>query len=170
LVTRDTARYFVPGFGIDEETECLFGWWRFPADLTDTTPNAQRCKPLLAQRSDFLAPAAKTEVNDHADLRAVLAGYSRWVTIPPLAQGVVLLGVIAALAFRRRRPGLRDAIDAAMAATAGLALLVLGVATSMYEVRYGLTATVLFGLAGALAAQRLRFVITWGRPWKTTST
>lgn len=177
LVATDTARYLVPGLGIDAETECLFGWWRFPADLTDSAPNTQRCKPLLAQRSGFLAPPARTDVNDHAGLRSVLAWYSRWITVPPLAQGIVVLGVIAALAYRRRVPGLRYAIDAAMVATAGLVLLVLAVATSMYEIRYGLTATVLFGLAGVLATHRLLVCGRWrdpslttGRPWKTTST
>ncbi len=151
LVARDTARFLTPGRPVGAATRCLFGWWDFPATLPDTVPNTSRCKPLLSA-ARFTPEPVNPVRDEHTGLRSVLAWYSRHATVPPLVVGLCLLLCLAAPLRPRGAPA---RWDAALPAVIGLGLIVLSVATSMYEIRYGLTSIALLGVGGALAAHQL---------------
>ncbi|BCJ70976.1 hypothetical protein CS0771_05200 [Catellatospora sp. IY07-71] len=159
LVARDTARFLAPGRPVDTASRCLFGWWDFPATLPDPARNTARCKPLLAAAT-FTPEPVNPVRDEHAGLRAALAWYSRHVTVPPLVTGVCLLLCLAAPLRPRGAPA---RWDAALPAAIGLGLIVLSVATSMYEIRYGLTSIALLGVGGALAAHQLAAAVRAAR-------
>lgn len=159
LVARDTARFLAPGRPVDAASRCLFGWWDFPASLPDKVRNTARCKPLLAAGT-FTPEPVNPAADEHPGLRAALARYSRHVTVPPLVTGVCLLLCLAAPLRPRGAPA---RWDAALPAAIGLGLIVLSVATSMYEIRYGLTSIALLGVGGALAAHQLTAAVRAAR-------
>lgn len=153
LVGRDTARFLAPSSPVDPSTACLFGWWRLPASVPDVVAKEGRCKPLLSRAGPADWRPAEPHSNAHARLRSALAWYAGWAVTPPIVVGLcVLLALIAAVWPPRRG---WHGLDAVTLAAAGLGLIVLAMATSMYDIRYGMSATMLLAIAGPLAAHRI---------------
>ncbi len=63
---------------------------------------------------------------------------------------------MVAVVFRPRRGFWRERLDITLLGGTGLALLVVAVATSQFDYRYGLPAIPLISAAGALAVTQLR--------------
>jgi hypothetical protein len=147
VVLRETGWHFIPGLvRFDAGQRCLARAWQLPVSPTDTcqtylyTINADgRAKP---------SPQATA-------LRPVLRAYSRDGRVPG---PVLLLGIalaVAGAAWRPRRPGWADGRDGLLFGATGLGLVVLSVATSMYDPRYMMPALFFIGIGAALGTHRL---------------
>lgn len=155
-VLSDLGKYLLPGqqhYG--PSMNCLSSWWLIPSDLRDTVAKEDRCKPLLADGSSFASEPSASQVEPSV-LRDFLAWYSRHVQTPHTALGIAVLLGLAALAFRVRRGRWRDGLDAGLLVGTGPALMVVAVATSMYEPRYGVPSITLIAVGAMLAVHRLR--------------
>ncbi|MFL6076316.1 MAG: hypothetical protein ACJ73S_23225 [Mycobacteriales bacterium] len=154
-VVRDTLKYFdlsrndpapfrKPLPYLDDRTVLCNQWMRFPADPAPAPPQQTQvsCAPMLQSYNPNLHPARTA--SNHAAARFLHAWSRIAVTPGPLLAIALLLG-LAALA----RPG-RLRWDAPVLALAGLALLVIPSATSLFDARYGVPALAVLPPAGAL--------------------
>lgn len=163
LVLHDTGRYLLPGMSMGPATTCLAGWSMLPADPSRKPPLAWRCMPFIASGDGFSAdpvPPARTE---HNNLQDFLHGYSKWVYTPHAALGLGVLLAVLALFWRPRHGRWRDGLDAALFAGTALAMLVVGVSTSLYSIRYGIPPITLIAIGGTLALYRLHQAFTTPR-------
>nr|BFF04267.1 hypothetical protein GCM10020241_59420 [Streptoalloteichus tenebrarius] len=159
-VANDLAKYLLPGHPYGPELTCLGGWWVLPADLRDLPGEQQGCKPRLNVGDRYVGEAAPGELAPESRTRAFLAAYSRHAQVPPGVLGLSVLLTLASVVWRVRRPGFRDGLDALLFAAVGVALLVLAVATSMLEPRYGIPSITVLSVGGALAIHRLRATLS----------
>lgn len=156
-VLKDVSKYLVPGTqAMGPPMTCLSNWWTMPADLRDTGAPDSRCKPLLASGDRFLADPADPRLAPSSPSRELLSDYSRLVRVPAWVLGLSVLLAFAALVWRVRRGRWLDGLDAALLVGVGLAMMVVAVATSMYEPRYGVPSITLMSAGAALAVHRLR--------------
>ncbi|SHF06230.1 hypothetical protein [Streptoalloteichus hindustanus] len=162
-VAGDLAHYLLPGQKYGPDLTCLGNWWVMPADLRDV-PGEPRCKQQLNRDGAFVGEAAPNEWTPSSRSREFLADYSRAVQVPPAALGLAVLLALAAVVWRVRRPGFRVGLDALLFAAVGVALLVLAVATSMLEPRYGIPSITLLSVGGVLAVHRLRTTFSTSPP------
>ncbi|MGH3624564.1 MAG: hypothetical protein ACRDQ5_22715, partial [Sciscionella sp.] len=160
LVLHDTGRYLLPGMSMGPATRCLAGWSMLPADPSRDPPLAWRCMPFIASSDGFSPDPVPPAETSHNSLQNVLRGYSEWVYTPHVALGLGVLLAVVALFWRPRRGRWRDGLDAALFAGTGLALLVAGVASSLYSIRYGIPTITLIAVGGALALYRLHQAFT----------
>jgi hypothetical protein len=157
LVFSDLGRYLLPGRQMGPATTCLAGWSMLPADPSREPVLAGRCMPFLAGPGFQPGPLPPAQT-EHSGLQQFLHGYSKWVYTPHTALGLAVLVSFVALVWRPRRDRYRDALDAALFTGTALALLLAGVAVSLYSIRYGLPPAILLAIGGALALDRLRRV------------
>jgi hypothetical protein len=154
-VVRDTLKYFdlsrndpapfrKPLPYLDGRVVLCNQWMRFPADPAPAPPQRTQvsCAPMLQSYNPNLHPTGTA--SSHAAARFLHAWSRIAVTPGPLLAVALLLGV-AALA----RPG-RLRWDAPLLGLAGLALLVIPSATSLFDARYGVPALAVLPPAGAL--------------------
>ncbi len=127
------------------------------------------CHPKMSGNVGFDTAMASPGYRDPGPLTAVLSSYHHYVYLPGMLWGV---GIVVAVwggiydSRRRRQVGpmrepRRDGIDAMMLSLLGLALLVLAVATSMSDYRYGVPTLALIPPAGALAWHCLGSRLEW---------
>jgi hypothetical protein len=156
LVAADTSRFLLPFRDMGPRTTCLAGWWRMPADPRDPSPSlGGRCRPLLGGPDYRVMPVVPT--GGPTRLTRALHWYSLHARTPRIALLLAVLAALAAAVWRPRRlPGWRhDGLDALLLAGTGLAILTISVATSMFDLRYGVPALAVLPAAGALGVHRL---------------
>ncbi|MBO0841470.1 MAG: hypothetical protein J2O49_11690, partial [Sciscionella sp.] len=167
LVGRDTAKYLLPGQPVTSWDTCVGGWWAMPAQLTDNSTFQTRCKALMTYPTFNVNPVWPP-VGGPSRSRAALAWYSSHGTVPHIGLGITVLLALAGIAWRWRRPDWRADLPAVLLVGSGLGMLVVGVATSEYSVRYGIPSTVLMTAGAALALYRLRTVFPRWRENRST--
>ena len=84
-----------------------------------------------------------------------LAAYGRWATTPGPLYGLGVVLALVAAGWRWRRPGWRTAADALLFVGTGFGLIVVSVATSIFDYRYSVPAVLLVPLGIALALHRI---------------
>jgi hypothetical protein len=162
VVVRETGWYLVPGTGpTDRSSRCLMNAWLMPGQRSDL------CQTFVIGESN---PSGQPDVvgmspaDPHALLRRVLHQYAVASITPRLLLSLLLLVPIVALLWRRRstptvprtaEPAL--ALDGLFLSAIGLALLVIPVATLMFDVRYGIPSVAFLPLGAALALCRFPF-------------
>jgi hypothetical protein len=154
-VGRDTVHFVQPGWPLPERLACVNGRWRLPS-------GPGLCPPeLVVDR--FTTPAGAGPAGAIVTpLNAALKRYGDTLTVPPLGLFVIAVFVLVAVAVRRGWRCL-DGRDALFLATLGVSVIVLSVATSGIDWRYGVPSVALVPMAGAFAVQLLRPVPGPGR-------
>jgi len=149
MVAEETSWHLRLHAPVTGQAECLTRQWLPPATpgapcvpryyLPTFTPGGQPPQPFLVTTADTRR----------------LEAYGRFATTPgPLYAIGVVVAVFAALWRPRRRPW-RDAADGLLFAGAGFALIVISVATSLFDYRYGVPAVLLIPVGLALSITRL---------------
>jgi hypothetical protein len=162
VVVRETGWYLVPGTGPkDGSSRCLMHAWLMPGQASDL------CQTFVISGSNPSGQpgvVSMSPADPRALLRRVLHQYAAASITPRLLLGLLLLVPIIALVWRRRstptepRTGERTAaFDGLFLSAIGLALLVIPVATLMFDVRYGIPTVAFLPLGAALALCRFRF-------------
>jgi hypothetical protein len=152
LVLRDLGKYLLPGQEIGPKTRCLALWSTFPPDLGADPPV---CQPFTAASNGFDPDPADYKTDRHLPLQNVFYVYSQYVQTPAAVLGACVLITLVALAWRPRQGRYRDALDAALLVSAGIGLLLISVATTLYSIRYGVPPLTLMVMGGVLALHRL---------------
>jgi hypothetical protein len=150
MVVEGTSWHLVFKAPLDSVAECYSaGRW---------IPPAQPGKPCQAP---YYLPTADAHQwtppspNTPNPMAQKLAAYGGWATTPgPLYALGVVLALIAAV-WRCRRPGWRVAADALLFVGTGFGLLVVSVATSIFDYRYSIPAVLFIPLGIALALHRI---------------
>lgn len=161
LVARESWAYFSPGFYLHREqptgTTCP-QIWQFHSSITEPG-----CSPRPVANSRWGDHPGEVPEEWRSAPTSFFAGYSKWITVPGPALLACLLLVIAAWAAplaRRSQPvgahGRRLRWDMLLLAASGLALVVGAVATSQFDIRYGIPIVTLLPMAGALGCVSLR--------------
>jgi hypothetical protein len=165
LVGRESWAYFSPGLylGGDEPrgTTCP-GMWRFAQTISEPG-----CTPRPVSTSRWGDHKGEIPEQWSGPDAAFMFHYGRVVSVPgPVWLACLALIAAAALApFVRRTParlrqrlaqGGRARLDALLLGSSGLALIVVAVATSQFDIRYGVPTIALFPLGAALAWLSLR--------------
>ncbi len=178
LVARETWTFFSPDYYLFRNeppgTTCP-QLWEFQKETT--IPN---CEPRPVPTSEFGGHRGAHPAEWSGFTPAALHDYQRYggVTPGPLHALFLLLmlgAVIAPLALRRRENNRRVRADggwtlrwdALLLGTSGLVLLVMAVATSQFDIRYGVPILVLIPPAGALAWISLRRTLPSTRLWES---
>lgn len=149
-VGTDTLHFFQPGWPLPARTECVTERWQLPAGPS-SPPGG--CRPWLAP-VDFSPSATAPAGATSTPLTRVLHWYSVHVATP---RPSVLLAAVAALVLalaRPRRLGWPGAAGLLFVGT-GMGLLLVALATSAIDFRYGLTAVALVPAGTALIAWRV---------------
>ena len=148
MVVRETSWHFMWAPPVQPYGRCIIGQGVLPE-----SPN-RPCRATLYEVRDITEkPTAGPR--EPTALSTALHDYSAPARTPgPLLAAAVLLALVAAV-WRPRRAGWRTAADGLLFAGAGLGLIVISVATSMYEMRYMLPALFLVPLGAALGAHRI---------------
>jgi 4-amino-4-deoxy-L-arabinose transferase-like glycosyltransferase len=148
LVARQTGWHLMWRAPLVDDGECLATQWLPPARPGDLC-EARYYLPVKPGESP--APAFLV---DNAQARALHA-YGNWMTTPgPLYAAGVLVTLFAAVWRFRRRPW-RDAADAMLFTFGGFGLLIVSVATSLFDYRYAEPAVILIPVGIALAVNRI---------------
>ncbi|MEV4812840.1 glycosyltransferase family 39 protein [Micromonospora avicenniae] len=151
-VARDIGRYFwSPRLGPTEV--CLANWWRPPLAPTNWAANFD-CVPRTAGPDYQWQPLPSRIAEPNAASR-FLHAYGRYAVTPPLAlSAAVLLALVGAVWPRRGRLRLR--MIALLYVGIGVGIMAFSVATSMFDLRYGLPALAFLPAAAAVGWLRLR--------------
>ncbi|RGC67487.1 hypothetical protein C5N14_19215 [Micromonospora sp. MW-13] len=161
-VASDTGRYFWPS-RLGPTEACLASLWRPQPAPTDWAADYD-CVPRTAGDGYQWQPAPSRDVEPNAASRFLHAYGRHAVTPPPAVAAMVLLALVGAA--WPRRGGLRLTMVALLYAGIGVGIMVFSVATSMFDLRYGLPALAFLPIAAAAGWQRLRSTPT--RPERRT--
>lgn len=163
LVLWQTSGYF----GFRKPPVCTGDW-----EMPDT--RRTHCHPKMSGNDGFDTAMKSPGYREPNAFTAIMASYQHYVYFPGMLWAVfIVMAVWAASASavsRLRAPpeirktrDVRDGVDAVLLVSLGLAMLVLAVATSMFDYRYGVPTLALIPPAGALAWQQLRLRLQWGK-------
>ncbi|GIF19902.1 hypothetical protein BJ973_006944 [Actinoplanes tereljensis] len=137
---------------LNSDAECLATIWLPPAKVgTDCV--ARYYTP--ASRPDRMPPPHFLVDNPDASR---LAAYGKVVTTPGPLYAVGILAAVVAACWRPRRRPWREAADALLFTGAGFGLLVVSVATSLFDYRYAEPAVLLIPIGLALSVTRIAAV------------
>ncbi|WP_213007153.1 hypothetical protein, partial [Paractinoplanes toevensis] len=137
---------------LNSDAECLARIWLPPAKVgTDCV--ARYYTP--AARPDKMPPPHFLTANPDANR---FQAYGKVVTTPGPLYAVGMLAAIVAACWRPRRRPWREAADALLFTGAGFGLLVVSVATSLFDYRYAEPAVLLIPIGLALSATRIAAV------------
>lgn len=176
LVARETWAFFSPSFYLFRNQP-----------LGTTSPNLWEFQKTTHMPLNEPSPVATSEFGDHRGAQpdvwpgfipTALHDYQRFGGVTPgpflaLCLFLVLLAVSAPLVLRRASNARRVRADggwplrwdALLLGASGLALLVMAIATSQFDIRYGVPILVLIPPAGALAWLSLRDTLPSTRLW-----
>jgi len=148
VVAIQSAWHFLPWPPVNELGQCVIKSWKLPA-----SPNL-RCQARMYTESgpvsdDELVPVAPTR------LTTGLARYSDIMFTPGPLLGAGVLVAFAGLFHRRGGDRSRRGLAGALFAGTGLLLVVISVATGMYEMRYLMPGLFLIPVGAALGIQQL---------------
>jgi hypothetical protein len=148
LVAEQTGWHLRWRAPINGNAECLATQWLPPPNPGDQC----QARYYLPVKAGFAPPPNFLVDNRQAK---ALHAYGEWVTTPgPLYAVGVVVALFAAVWRVRRRPW-RDAADALMFTFAGFGLLIVSVATSLFDYRYAEPAVLLVPVGLALAINRI---------------
>jgi hypothetical protein len=151
-VASDTGRYFWPT-RLGPMESCLANWWR-PQLAPSNWAASYNCTPRSAG-SDYQWQPAPSRVAEPNAASRFLHAYGRYaITPPPVLAAMLLIALVGVVWPRRGR--LRLSLIALLYAGIGTGIMVLSVATSMFDLRYGLPALAFLPIAAAVGWQRLR--------------
>ncbi|MFF5070422.1 glycosyltransferase family 39 protein [Micromonospora olivasterospora] len=151
-VASDTARYFWPT-RLGPAEACLASLWRPRLAPTNWAADYD-CTPRTAGADYRWQPTPSRDVEPNAASR-IMQAYGRYaVTPPPVLAAATLIALLGAA--WPRRGGLRLSMIALLYAAIGAGIMVFSVATSMFDLRYGLPALAFLPIAAAVGWQRLR--------------
>jgi hypothetical protein len=148
MVLRETSWHFMFKPPVEEHGRCILG-----TGLLPKSPNGLCQATLYQVRGITDQPSGGPQRPS-----AVSTALHRYSTPAQLPGPLLALGILVTLfaaVWRPRRAGWRTAADGLLFAGAGLGLIVISVATSMYEMRYMLPALFLIPLGAALAVHRI---------------
>jgi hypothetical protein len=152
VILDDTSRYLVPR-PTHPDWVCTNDGLLLPAEPPRTAEYAW-CSPN--PRQAFSATPNPATMPPTTALTRALGGYAHTIQTPRLVLGLSVLLVLAAAIWRpRRRIDGPSSSEAILLGAFGLGLLVLSVAGSMFDERYGVPSVAILPAAGALAAHRL---------------
>ena len=151
-VLRETSWHLLNTGPHTDGSRCLLRAWQFPVDQRDV------CQSGVYRQPDW----QHTGPRKHA-LRTALHQYSLIGSTPGVVLTLCLLLTMIGVAWRRRGQRWRDAwrvdgsarLDAIVLGLIGLSMIVLSVATLMYDARYGVPSVLFISLGTALAANRI---------------
>lgn len=149
-VVADSAKFLVPYQIKGFELSCLDGDWVLPARPSTSW---DWCAANTAET--FAGTRDPASLPRPTALTRALGSYSTWARTPHLFLGGSVLLVLLAALWRPRRGDRREIPDLLLVGAAGLSLIVVAVATSMYDTRYGVPSLAILPLAGVLALTRL---------------
>lgn len=151
-VASDTLRYFWPA-RLGPMESCLANWWR-PQLAPSNWAASYDCTPRTAG-PDYQWQPTPSQVAEPNAASRFLHAYGRYaVTPPPALAAMLLIALVGALWPRWGR--LRLSLIALLYAGIGTGIMAFSVATSMFDLRYGLPAIAFLPIAAAVAWQRLR--------------
>jgi 4-amino-4-deoxy-L-arabinose transferase-like glycosyltransferase len=149
LILTETGWHLLPKAPLEPYNQCAMDRWLPPA-LPGELCNAPY---YLDTRSPIKAPEPTIKVPNPLGER--LHAYGTVMTTPgPLYAAGVLLAVFAA-AWRPRRRGWRTAADALLFVGTGFGLIVVSVATSIFDYRYSIPAVLLIPIGIALSVNQI---------------
>jgi 4-amino-4-deoxy-L-arabinose transferase-like glycosyltransferase len=152
MIAEQVSWHFYLRAPVTDGGACLTVQW-IPPDAPGTECQARYYLPTNVPQ-DNVPPAF---VIDNPGAYALHA-YGEIVTTPgPLYAASALLALVAAVWRPRRRPW-REAADALLFTVAGLGLIVVSVATSLFDYRYAVPAVLLIPLGAALSITRIAAV------------
>ncbi|MFG1951433.1 glycosyltransferase family 39 protein [Micromonospora sp. NPDC048830] len=151
-VASDTARYFWPT-RLGPAEACLASLWR-PRPAPTNWAVDYDCTPRTAGPDYQWQPAPSREVEPNTASRFMQA-YGRYGVTPPLVLAAATLIALLGAAWPGR-DGPRLRMVALLYAVIGIGIMVFSVATSMFDLRYGLPALAFLPIAAAVGGQRLR--------------
>jgi hypothetical protein len=170
-VLRETGWHLLPWPPLDAESRCLVRAWQLPVIRADTCQTLVYARTPLGSRprTHGLYPDSRAR-----PVREVLHEYSHLASTPGIALSACLV-LIAGVGLRRawqRRPAFartdaaarvradadagRRALDGLFLGAVGLALIVISVATVMFDSRYSVPSVLFIPIGAALAAARRR--------------
>jgi len=149
MVLTETGWHLVPNAPLEPYNQCAQERWLPPAMPGEECDAAY----YLDTHSPLRAPEATIKVPDPLGER--LSAYGSVIKTPgPLYAAGVLLAVFAAV-WRPRRRSWRGAADALFFVGTGFGLIVVSVATSIFDYRYAIPAVLLVPIGMALAVNRI---------------
>lgn len=147
VVLTETLWHFLPHPPTPPNPPCGYPTWRLP-----DRPGA-RCEAMYYLPTNRPADIPKRVVAGPDPIASALAAYGGLAPTGPVLALSLLIVLVGAL-WRPRRACRHDLADAALYASAGLVLIVVSVATSMFEPRYAVPALFFMPIGAALAAHR----------------
>jgi hypothetical protein len=159
VIAEQTAWHFYPRPPIVKGAACLANWW-----IPPVTPGKTGCEPRL------YTPVAEAKLAPPASDPGHIPGARQWhaygeiVTTPGPLYLIGFFAAIFAAVWRPRRGSWRQAADALLFVGAGVGLLVLTVATSIFDHRYAIPAVLLVPLGLVFAISRINEVVRTPRP------
>ncbi|WP_187398944.1 glycosyltransferase family 39 protein [Micromonospora sp. WP24] len=151
-VTRDTGRYFWPP-DLGPMEVCLADWWRPPLAPTNWAADSD-CVPRTAG-PDYRWQPAPSQIAEPNAASRFLHAYGRYAVTPPLALTAMLVLALVGAVWPRRGQ-LRLSMIALLYAGIGVGIMAFSVATSMFDLRYGLPALAFLPIAAVAGWQRVR--------------
>jgi hypothetical protein len=159
-IVHDTGLFMLPERFQDDRVTCLGNLWRVP----EADPQGRRlptqynplCQPTMSAGELRKANRTLVASTRHGRTATALHWYSNLMTLPGMVVGLGVLLVLVFGLIRPRRAGLRASLDPLVWAGYGFGVIVLSVATSASDPRYGVPALPLVFTGAALAWHRLR--------------
>jgi hypothetical protein len=150
IVAEGTVWHLMLKAPLDQIAECYSAnRWIPPA-----MPGSPCQPPYYLPTADphlWTPPTAQTD----NPLAQNVAAYGRWATTPGPLYGLGVVLALVAAVWRPRRPGWRVAADALLFVGTGFGLIVVSVATSIFDYRYAVPAVLLVPVGLALAVYRI---------------
>lgn len=160
MVLTETGWHLMPTAPLEPYNQCAQDRWLppdLPGELCDAAYYLNTPSPLLAPASTIKVPNP---------LGARLHAYGDVMKTPgPLYAAGFVIAVLAAV-WRPRRAGWRTAADALFFVGTGVGLLVISVATSIFDYRYAIPAVLLVPVGIALGVNR---IVATARPYSEAS-
>ena len=152
MVLTETGWHLVPKAPLEPYNQCAMDRWlppAMPGELCNAPYYLDTFSPVAAPEPTIKVPNPRGEA---------LSAYGSVMTTPGPLYAIGLLLALFAAVWRCRRQGWRDAADALLFVGTGFGLIVISVATSIFDYRYSIPAILLIPVGIALAVNRIRAV------------
>jgi hypothetical protein len=159
MVAEQTSWHFYPRPPIVGGAACLANWW-----IPPVAPGKADCEPR--QYTPVAEPLLAPLPSDPGTIPGArqFHTYGEIVTTPGPLYLIGFLAAVFAAVWRPRRGSWRNAADALLFVGAGIGLMVLTVATSLFDHRYAIPAVLLIPIGLVLAISRINEVVRTPRP------
>lgn len=151
-VTSDSAPFFVP-VELDPGQTCLAKWWRphyYPANWSLD----RGCVPHIAG-DDYQVDPRPSSDGAPTQISRAMRAYGSYAVTPPLAMSLATILALVGAVWPLR-DGRRLRMVTLVYLTIGVGIMLLSVATAMFDPRFGLPAVAFIPIAAAVGWHRLR--------------